>query len=54
MTDFCEHGYESSGSIKGMEFLHQMDDRRLFKNDSVPLTELLGRKYAYFLLLELI
>jgi hypothetical protein len=26
MVSSCEHGYESSGSIKGREFLHQLSD----------------------------
>jgi hypothetical protein len=41
----CEHDHESSGSIKGGEFLDQLSDYQLFKKDSVPWSWL-SRKAA--------
>lgn len=35
MVAFCEHGNETSRSIKGKEFLHKLSHRQLLK-DSVP------------------
>jgi hypothetical protein len=32
----CEHGNEPPGSIKGEEFLDQLSDYKLLKNDSAP------------------
>jgi hypothetical protein len=35
-SGFCEHGNEPSGSIKGGEFLDQLNDCQLLKKDSGP------------------
>jgi hypothetical protein len=32
----CEHGNEPSDSIKGREFLDQLSDSQLLKEDSAP------------------
>jgi hypothetical protein len=32
----CEHGNETSGYIKGEEFLDKLSDCQLLKKDSVP------------------
>jgi hypothetical protein len=38
----CEHGNEPSGSMKCCEFLEQLSDRRLLKEDSAPWVSLLA------------
>jgi hypothetical protein len=40
VADSCEHGNEPSGSIKGGNFLEQLSDYQLLKQDS-PLVSLL-------------
>jgi hypothetical protein len=34
VADFCEHGNESSGSVKVGEFPNHLRDYKLFKKDS--------------------
>jgi hypothetical protein len=34
VAEFCEHGTESSGCIKGGEFLDLLSDYQLLKEDS--------------------
>jgi hypothetical protein len=36
VADSCEHSNEPLHSIKGREFLAQLSDCQLFKNDCVP------------------
>jgi hypothetical protein len=36
VAGFCEHGNEPSGSIKGGEFLDQLNEYWLLKKDSAP------------------
>jgi hypothetical protein len=36
VTGSYEHGNEPSGSVKGDEFLDQMNDYQLLKKDSAP------------------
>jgi len=36
VADFCEHGSEPSGSIKGGEFHGYLSDYQLVKKDSAP------------------
>jgi hypothetical protein len=40
-TSSCEHGKEPSDSIKAEEFLHQLNDSKLLKKESAPLSSLL-------------
>jgi hypothetical protein len=35
VVESCEHDNEPSGSVKGGEFLDQLRDRYLFKNDTI-------------------
>jgi hypothetical protein len=37
VTGSCEHGNETSGSIKGEEFLEQLSDEQFFKDFSTEL-----------------
>jgi hypothetical protein len=41
MEGSCEHGNESSGSIKFSELLEQLSDWRLLKQDSAPWSQFL-------------
>jgi hypothetical protein len=36
MAESCEHGNESSGSIKGGKFLDHLSYHQLVKKDAVP------------------
>jgi hypothetical protein len=40
VADSCEHDNEPSGSTKGEEFLDQLSDNQLLKNESIPLRQL--------------
>jgi hypothetical protein len=33
VTDFCEHGYDTSDSVKGEEFINQLSDHQLLEKD---------------------
>jgi hypothetical protein len=35
VVGFCEHGYESSGSIKGREFLDWLKERQLASQEGL-------------------
>jgi hypothetical protein len=36
MVDCCVHGNEPSGSMKSEEFLDQLNDYQIFKEDCLP------------------
>jgi hypothetical protein len=36
VAGFCEHGNKPSGSIKGGEFLYQLNDYEFLKKETAP------------------
>jgi len=46
-TSCCEHGNESSGCIKGREFIDQLSNYKLLKNDCAPRIQSVSRKPVF-------